>query len=135
MEKYAPTIAAVGRILIAVVFLMSGLSKLAAPAATIGYIAAVGLPLAGLGFLIALAAEIGGGLLLLVGFQTRLIAALLAVFTVATAVFFHNNFADQNTMIHFLKNVMITGGLLQIVAIGATALSLDTRRRLKTQAV
>lgn len=134
MEKYAPTIAAVGRILIAVVFLMSGLSKLAAPAATIGYIAAVGLPLPGLGFLIALAAEIGGGLLLLVGFQTRLIAALLAVFTVATAVFFHNNFADQNTMIHFLKNVMITGGLLQIVAIGATSLSLDTRRRLKTQA-
>ena len=134
MEKYAPTIAAVGRILIAVVFLMSGLSKLAAPAATIGYIAAVGLPLPGFGFLIALAAEIGGGLLLLVGFQTRLIAALLAVFTVATAVFFHNNFADQNTMIHFLKNVMITGGLLQIVAIGATSLSLDTRRRLKTQA-
>ena len=134
MEKYAPTIAAVGRILIAVVFLMSGLSKLAAPAATIGYIAAVGLPLPGLGFLIALAAEIGGGLLLLVGFQTRLIAALLAVFTVATAVLFHNNFADQNTMIHFLKNVMITGGLLQIVAIGATSLSLDTRRRLKTQA-
>lgn len=134
MEKSAPTIAAVGRILIAVVFLMSGLSKLAAPAATIGYIASVGLPLPTVGFLIALAAEIGGGLLLLVGFQTRLIAALLAVFTVATAVFFHNNFADQNTMIHFLKNIMITGGLLQIVAIGATSLSLDTRRRLKTQA-
>lgn len=128
MEKYAPTIAAVGRILIAIIFLMSGLGKLAAPTATIGYIAAVGLPLPTLGFLIALAAEIGGGLLLLVGFQTRLIAALLAVFTVATAVFFHNNFADQNTMIHFLKNIMITGGLLQIVAIGATSLSLDTRR-------
>jgi putative oxidoreductase len=132
MEKYAPTIAAVGRILIAVIFLMSGLSKLGAPTATIGYIASVGLPLPVLGFLIALAAELGGGLLLLVGFQTRLIAALLAVFTLATAVFFHNNFADQNTMIHFLKNVMIIGGLLQIVAIGATSLSLDTRR-LKTQ--
>ena len=132
MEKYAPTIAAVGRILIAAIFLMSGLSKLGAPAATIGYIASVGLPLPALGFFIALAAEIGGGLLLLVGFQTRLIAALLAVFTLATAVFFHNNFADQNTMIHFLKNVMIIGGLLQIVAIGATSLSLDTRR-LKTQ--
>jgi putative oxidoreductase len=132
MEKYAPTIAAVGRILIAVIFLMSGLSKLGAPGATIGYIASVGLPLPSLGFLIALAAEIGGGLLLLVGFQTRLIASLLAVFTLATAVFFHNNFADQNTMIHFLKNIMIIGGLLQIVAIGATSLSLDTRR-LKTQ--
>ena len=132
MEKSAPTIAAVGRILIAVIFLMSGLGKLGAPAATIGYIAAVGLPLPTLGFLIALAAEIGGGLLLLVGFQTRLIAALLAVFTLATAIFFHNNFADQNTMIHFLKNIMIIGGLLQIVAIGATSLSLDTRR-LKAQ--
>ena len=132
MEKYAPTIAAVGRILIAVIFLMSGLSKLGAPGATIGYIASVGLPLPTLGFLIALAAEIGGGLLLLVGFQTRLIASLLAAFTLATAVFFHNNFADQNTMIHFLKNIMIIGGLLQIVAIGATSLSLDTRR-LKTQ--
>jgi putative oxidoreductase len=132
MEKYAPTIAAVGRILIAVIFLMSGLSKLGAPGATIGYIASVGLPLPVLGFLIALAAEIGGGILLLVGFQTRLIASLLAVFTLATAVFFHNNFADQNTMIHFLKNIMIIGGLLQIVAIGATSLSFDTRR-LKTQ--
>jgi putative oxidoreductase len=128
MEKYAPTIAAVGRILIAAIFLMSGLSKLGAPAATIGYIASVGLPLPALGFFIALAAEIGGGLLLLVGFQTRLIAALLAVFTLATAVFFHNNFADQNTMIHFLKNIMITGGLLQVVAFGATSLSFDASR-------
>jgi len=128
MEKYAPTIAAVGRILIAVIFLMSGLSKLGAPGATIGYIASVGLPLPVLGFLIALAAEIGGGLLLLVGFQTRLIAALLAVFTLATAVFFHNNFADQNTMIHFLKNVAIVGGLLQVAAFGAGSISIDGLR-------
>ncbi|UVK41355.1 DoxX family protein [Mesorhizobium sp. AR10] len=127
MEKYAPTIAAVGRILIAVIFIMSGLTKLGAPAAAQGYIASVGLPLPLLGYVIALAAEIGGGLLLLIGFQTRLIAALLAVFTIATAVFFHNNFADQNTMIHFLKNIMITGGLLQVVAFGATSLSLDAR--------
>jgi putative oxidoreductase len=133
MEKYAPTIAAVGRILIAIIFLMSGLSKLAAPAATIGYIGSVGLPLPTLGYVIALAAEIGGGLMLLVGFQTRLTAALLAVFTIAAAIFFHNNFADQNTMIHFLKNIMVTGGLLQIAAIGATSLSLDTSR-LKAQA-
>jgi len=128
MEKHASTIAAIGRILIAVIFVMSGLSKLGASAATQGYIASVGLPLPLLGYVIALAAEIGGGLLLLVGFQTRLIAALLAVFTIATAVFFHNNFADQNTMIHFLKNIMITGGLLQLVAFGSTSLSLDARR-------
>jgi putative oxidoreductase len=128
MENQSPTIAAIGRILIAFVFIMSGLSKLGAPAATQAYIAAVGLPLPLLGYAIALATEIGCGVLLLIGFQTRATAALLAVFTLATAVFFHHNFADQNTMIHFLKNIMITGGLLQIVASGATSLSLDARR-------
>lgn len=128
MEKQAPTIAAVGRILIALIFVMSGLTKLGAPAETQGFIASVGLPLPLLGYFVALATEIGVGLLLLVGYRTRIAAAWLAVFTIATAVFFHNNFADQNTMIHFLKNLMITGGLLQIVATGATALSVDARR-------
>ncbi len=75
-----------------------------------------------------MATEVGGGLLLLVGLRTRIVAIWLATFTIATAVFFHNNFADQNTMIHFLKNLMITGGLLQIVAFGATRFSLDARR-------
>jgi putative oxidoreductase len=53
----------------------------------------------------------------------------LAVFALATAVSFHNNFADQNQMIHFLKNVMMAGGLLQIVTFGAGALSIDSRRK------
>ena len=127
MEKQTPTIAAIA-ILIAVIFIMSGLSKLGAPAATQGYIASVGLPFPLLGYCIALLTEIGAGLLLLIGYQTRAVALWLAVFTVATAIFFHNNFADQNTMIHFLKNIMITGGLLQVVALGATSLSLDARR-------
>ena len=70
-----------------------------------------------------------GGLALLVGFQTRLVAAALAIFTLATAVLFHNNMADQNQMIHFMKNLAITGGLLQVVAFGAGAFSLDNRRR------
>ena len=133
MEKHAQTIAAVGRILIAVIFIMSGLGKIGAPAATQGYIASVGLPFPLLGYLLAVAAEVGGGLLLLVGFRSRLVAALLAVFTVAAALCFHSNLADQNQFIHFLKNLMIAGGLLQIVAFGATSLSLDARRlRLRT---
>jgi putative oxidoreductase len=53
------------------------------------------------------------------GYRARGVAAVLAVFTLATALFFHRNFADQNQMIHFLKNVMLTGGLLQIVYFGA----------------
>ncbi|AJZ90214.1 DoxX family protein [Cedecea neteri] len=128
MDRYATNFATVGRIVIAAIFIVSGLGKIAAPEATQGYIASVGLPFPLLGYLIALAAEVGGGVLLLVGYRTRLIAALLAVFTVATAVFFHHNFADQNTVLHFLKNLMIASGLLQISALGATSLSFDTRR-------
>ena len=71
----------------------------------------------------------GGGLALLLGFQTRLAATTLAIFTLATAVLFHNNMADQNQMIHFLKNIAITGGLLQVIAFGAGAFSLDNRRK------
>lgn len=128
MQKNANTVAAVGRILIAVIFILSGIGKLGAPAATQGYIASVGLPLPLLGYVLAVLVELGGGLLLLVGFRTRAVAAVLALFTVAAALLFHSHLADQNQFIHFVKNIMITGGLLQIVAFGATALSLDARR-------
>jgi putative oxidoreductase len=57
------------------------------------------------------------------------VALALAVFSIATAVSFHSNFADQNQMIHFLKNVMMAGGLLQIAAFGAGALSIDNRAK------
>jgi putative oxidoreductase len=76
----------------------------------------------------AIIVELGGGLALVVGFRTRFVAAVLAAFSIAAALSFHTNFADQNQMIHFLKNVMITGGLLQIVAFGAGALSIDNRK-------
>ena len=102
----------IGRLLIGLPFLMSGFGKLTTYAATTGYIGSVGLPLAPLGWAIAVAFEIGGGLLLVLGFRAREVAFGLAVFTLATAVFFHRNFADQNQMIHFLKNIMIIGGLL-----------------------
>jgi putative oxidoreductase len=122
--KYFPL---VGRIFLGLPFLMSGLGKLAAYDATVGYIASVGLPAAPLGFIVAVAVEIGGGLLLLLGYRIRLAALVMAAFTLATAVFFHHNFGDQNQMIHFLKNVMIAGGLLQITYFGAGAWSLDGR--------
>jgi|SRR5271155_2078820 len=90
-------------------------------------ISAVGLPLPPLAFAVAVAIELGGGLFLIAGYRTRPVALALAVFSLATAISFHNNFADQNQMIHFLKNVMMAGGLLQIVAFGAGALSVDNR--------
>ena len=123
--RYLP---AVGRILIGGIFLMSGLSKIFTYAAITGAISAVGLPFAPLGWAIALAVEIGGGLLLIAGYKARLAAALLAIWCVVTAIFFHRNFADQNTMLNFLKNIMIAGGLLQIMHFGTGALSFDVRR-------
>ena len=67
------------------------------------------------------------GLLLVLGFRARVVAFAMAVFVLATAVFFHRNFADQNQIIHFLKNIMIIGGLLQIAHFGAGRYSLDAR--------
>jgi len=118
----------VGRLLIGLPFAMSGLGKLAAYGATTGMISAAGLPVPPLAFAVAVAVELGGGLLLIAGYHTRLVAGVLAAFTLAAAISFHNNFADQNQMINFLKNVMMAGGLLQIVAFGAGALSVDNRR-------
>jgi putative oxidoreductase len=118
-----------GRLLIGLPFAMSGLGKLGAYGLTTGMIDAAGLPLPPLAFAVAVAVELGGGILLIAGFRTRLVAAALVLFSLATAVSFHSNFADQNQMIHFLKNVMIAGGLLQIAAFGAGALSIDNRAR------
>jgi putative oxidoreductase len=118
-----------GRLLIGLPFALSGLGKLGAYGLTTQMIGAVGLPLPPLAYAVAVAIELGGGLLLIAGFRTRLVAAVLVLFAFATAVSFHSNFADQNQMIHFLKNVMIAGGLLQIVAFGAGALSIDNRAR------
>jgi len=110
------------------IFLLSGLSKLAASAATIGKIASVGLPFAPLGFAIAAAVEIVGALALIAGYRTRVVAAVLAAFTVATALAFHSNLSDLNQFIHFFKNISMAGGLLQVVAFGAGRFSLDSRR-------
>jgi putative oxidoreductase len=120
--------ALIGRILIAVIFIISGIGKLAAPEATQGYIAAVGMPMPMLAYGIAVIVELGGGILLVLGYRTRLVAAILALFTIVAACFFHTAFGDQNQMIHFLKNLAMAGGLLQVAAFGAGAYSLDSRR-------
>ena len=117
-----------GRVLVSAIFLLSGASKLAAPAAMVGYIQSVGLPFPQLALGLAVLVELGGGLALVLGYRTRLVAAILAVFSAATALAFHANLADQNQFIHFFKNIAMAGGLLQIVAYGAGRFSLDARR-------
>jgi putative oxidoreductase len=120
-------IALAGRVLLAAIFVMSGLGKVAAPAATLAYMKAAGLPFAPVGLAGAALIELGGGLALILGYRTRVAAAVLAAFALVTAAIFHSALGDQNQLIHFFKNVAMAGGLLQIVAFGGGRLSLDGR--------
>jgi putative oxidoreductase len=116
----------VGRVLLAQIFLTAGLSKVTAYAATQGYMDAMGVPGALLPMVIAL--EVGGAVALIAGWQTRIAAVALALFSVAAGLIFHNNFADQMQAIMFMKNVAIAGGLAFVAAYGAGRWSLDARR-------
>ena len=115
-----------GRVMLALIFILAGVGKIMDPAGTMGYMQSVGLPGALLWPTIAL--EVLGGLAVAVGFKTRYAAIALAIFTIATAVIFHRNFADQMQMIMFLKNIAIAGGLLLLAVGGRTAYSMDNRR-------
>lgn len=120
--KFLPLL---GRILIGVPFAMSGLVKLMSYAATVSYIEAFGLPVPQLAYIVAVLIELVGGLMLLTGFRVRIVSLVMAVYCLVAAAFFHHDFANQNQMIHFLKNVMMAGGILQITYFGAGAFSLD----------
>lgn len=115
-----------GRTMLALIFILAGFGKIMDPAGTVGYMQSAGVP----GILLwpTIALELLGGLALAVGFKTRYAAYLLAIFSIAAAVIFHNNFADQMQMILFLKNVAIAGGLLLLATGGHTAFSIDNRR-------
>jgi putative oxidoreductase len=114
-----------GRVLLAVLFLVTGLVKVGGYAATAGYMASVGLPGALLPAVIA--TEVLGAIAIVVGWQTRITAFLLAGFTLLSALLFHNDFGDQVQLVMFLKNVSIAGGFLLLVANGAGRLSVDSR--------
>ncbi len=114
-----------GRLLIGLPFVLFGVGKATTFGATVAMVGAVGLPVAPLAAIGAIALEIVGGALLVAGYKVRPVAALLAIFSMVTAFYFHGNLADQNSFVHFFKNVMMTGGLLQIAAFGAGAFSLE----------
>jgi putative oxidoreductase len=122
-----------GRILLAALFLPAGLSKLSGFEGTVGYIGSGGLPFASVAAAVAIAVEILGSIALIVGFQTRIAAAVLAVFTIVASVFFHAFWAaapEQAFMqqLLFFKNVGVIGGLLLLVSSGAGAWSLDAKK-------
>ncbi len=116
-----------GRVLMSAIFVMSGISKLSGYAATQGYMDSMGVPGALLPAVILL--ELGGGLAVLLGWQARLGAFLLAGFCIVSALIFHANFGDQMQSINFMKNMAMAGGFLFLVAGGAGAWSLDARRQ------
>lgn len=120
-----PYAMAIGRTLLALIFLLSGLSKLGALAGTQAYMEAMHVP----GVLLwpTILFEIGTGALVIVGYQTRVVAALLAGFSLLTGVIFHSNFSDPIQMIMFLKNVSMAGGLVLLAAVGAGRFSIDAR--------
>ncbi|ETA72408.1 MULTISPECIES: DoxX family protein [Mesorhizobium] len=117
-----------GRILLAVIFLLSGFGKLTAISGTAAYFGGLGLPVPTVTAVVVGLIELLGGLAILVGFQTRVAAWVLAIFTVATGLVAHTGWADQMQMIQFLKNLAITGGFLLLASSGAGAYSIDAKR-------
>jgi putative oxidoreductase len=114
-----------GRVLMSAIFIQGGILKATAPAGTIAYFARDGLPVPGAAYAVALLVEIGGGVLFLVGWRVRLVALVLAIWCIATAMVAHYRPENRDAMLHFMKNVCMAGGFLQVVAFGAGRLSLD----------
>jgi putative oxidoreductase len=113
----------VSRILLSALFVVGGVGKITAIAGTQGYMESKGIP----GILIypTILLELGGGVLVILGFRTRVVAALLAGFCVVSALIFHNNLGDQTQFIMFMKNLGLAGGFLLLVQHGAGAVAID----------
>lgn len=117
---------AVARVLMATIFILSGLSKIGAVDAIRGYMEAMGVP--GMLFWPTVLFEVGAGLLIAIGYQTRIVALLLSGFCLATAALFHHQLADQIQLIMFLKNISMAGGFLLLTAVGPGSISIDAKR-------
>ena len=129
----ADVFALIGRVLIAYMFIPAGWGKIAGFAGTVGYIASKGIPLPEVCAAIAIAAELGLGILMLVGWQTKWAALGLAIFTAVITPIFHNYWAMPEAQVmmqklSFTKNLAIVGGLLAFAAFGAGRLSIEGRR-------
>jgi len=126
MNQIQSIAAPAGRILLALMFVTSGFSKISGYAATQGYMEAMGVP--GVLLPLVIAVELLGGLAVMLGWHTRVAAFLLAGFSILSALLFHANFGDQMQMIMFMKNLGLAGGFLMIVSLGAGPYSLDNRQ-------
>jgi putative oxidoreductase len=124
------TVALIARILLAAMFVISGFGKISGFEGTAGYIASKGLPMPQVVAALTIALELGGGILLAVGYKARWVALALGVFSVIAAVIFHNFWAVEaaqkmGQQINFMKNITIAGGMLMVFAFGPGRLSVD----------
>ena len=125
MKQLHPYFGLCGRVLMALMFVASGYGKIGGYEGTQGFMEAMGVP--GMLLPLVIVLELGGGLAIMAGWQTRIIAILLAGFTLVSAFIFHLNFADQMQSILFMKNLSVAGGFLVLAAYGPGALALDNR--------
>ena len=125
MKQLHPYFGLCGRVLLALMFVASGYGKIGGYEGTQGFMEAMGVP--GMLLPLVIVLELGGGLAIMAGWQTRIIAILLAGFTLVSAFIFHLNFADQMQSILFMKNLSVAGGFLVLAAYGPGALALDNR--------
>jgi putative oxidoreductase len=128
MRKSSDIVALIGRIMIASLFIWSGIAKLGHPAAVIAMIGRT-LPFPTIGLAISLFCELIAAPLLLLGWRSSIWATILAIFTLTTAMAFHTQFSDREAMINFMKNIAIAGGLLQIVAFGGGFIAVGTKSK------
>ncbi len=119
--------AAIGRLLMSLIFIQAGWGKLMAGSGAIAYIASQGIPVPPAAYAVTVFIELGCGLAILLGWQTRLAAVFVALFCVATGFMVHYQPDNAGQMIHFMKNICMAGGFLTVAAHGAGAFSLDAR--------
>ncbi|MFC3207886.1 DoxX family protein [Aquamicrobium soli] len=124
----APVAVLAGRVLLSILFIIAGYSKLTAIGGTAGWFASIGLPMPTVTTVVVGLVELLGGLAILVGFKTRIAAIVLAVFTLAATAAAHLDFSQAGNALMLQKNLAITGGFLLLAVLGAGSLSIDGRR-------
>jgi putative oxidoreductase len=131
--KYRNYVLPVGRVFLALIFVITGMTKLTHWSATMGYMASRGLPWIPVLLAIAIVFELAGGLLIVIGYRTELVALVLFAYLVPVTLVFHSFWSlhgmeAQMQMVNFLKNVAIMGGLLTLAATSPTPVSVDAAR-------
>ena len=126
MERFQDIRMLLGRVFLSLIFIVSGFNKITDYAGTQGYMESMGVPALMLPLVIIL--ELLGGIAILIGFKTRIVALLFIGFNVISALLFHSDFGDQTQMTMFMKNIAIAGGFLLLFAQGAGAYSIDNHK-------